>query len=212
MECNPEAIAIISQQESLTYKELDRRADLLAQTLRQMGVQPDSLVGLCVDRSIDMAIAILGILKAGGAYLPLDPNYPSDRLHFMLTDTQVSLLLTQSWLVERLPRSQANILCLDREDPPTKDTPLIKGGRGDLTVTTDHHIPLNKGGRGDLAYVIYTSGSTGTPKGVLLSHRGLCNVVEAQQQLFHLSRNSRILQFSSLSFDASIFEIALAFG
>jgi amino acid adenylation domain-containing protein len=199
VQCNPEAIAIVSEQESLTYKELDRRADLLAQTLQQMGVQPDSLVGLCVDRSTDMVIGILGILKAGGAYVPLDPNYPSDRLHFMLTDTQVSILLTQSWLVERLPRSQANILCLDREDPPAKGTPLNK--EGNLTVTADN-----------LAYVIYTSGSTGTPKGVLLSHRGLCNVVEAQQQLFHLSRNSRILQFSSLSFDASIFEIALAFG
>ncbi len=208
VQSNPEAIAlvahacanaIISEQESLTYKELNRRADLLAQTLRQMKVQPDSLVGLCVDRSIDMAIGILGILKAGGAYVPLDPNYPSDRLHFMLIDTQVSILLTQSWLVERLPRSQANILCLDREDPPAFGTPPNK--ESNLTVTADN-----------LAYVIYTSGSTGTPKGVLVSHRGLCNVVEAQQQLFHLSQNSRILQFSSLSFDASIFEIALAFG
>ncbi|HEY9848381.1 MAG TPA: amino acid adenylation domain-containing protein, partial [Leptolyngbyaceae cyanobacterium] len=201
VQVDPNAIAIISQQKSLTYGELNQQADLLAQTLQQMGVETDSLVGLCVDRSADMIIGILGILKAGAAYVPLDPNHPSDRLQFMLIDTQVSILLTQSWLVEKLPRSQAKIVCLDREDFPTLSTPLIKQGRGDRTVTSDN-----------LAYVIYTSGSTGTPKGVLLSHRGLCNVVKAQQQVFHTSRNSRILQFSSLSFDASIFEIALAFG
>ncbi|MDX2242772.1 MAG: amino acid adenylation domain-containing protein [Leptolyngbyaceae cyanobacterium bins.302] len=195
----PNTIALVSDQGSLTYEELNQHADHLAHTLQQLGVQPDSLVGLCVDRSADMVIGILGILKAGGAYVPLDPNYPSDRLHFMLTDTQVSILLTQSWLVETLPRSQAQVLCLDQTDPPS---PPYQGGCrrwGDLT-------PDN------LAYVIYTSGSTGTPKGVLLSHRGLCNVVEAQQQVFHSSRNSRILQFSSLSFDASVFEIALALG
>lgn len=216
---DPKAIAIVSEQGSLTYGELNQQAFRLAQTLRQMGVQADSLIGLCVDRSADMVIGILGILKAGGAYVPLDPSYPSDRLHFMLTDTQVSILLTQSWLVESLPASPAKILCLDQPLPLNLEScevaPLapqywgeLEGSQsppelGDLggTVTPNH-----------LAYVIYTSGSTGTPKGVLLSHRGLCNVIEAQQQVFHPSRNSRILQFSSLSFDASIFEIALAFG
>ena len=192
---DPNAIAIVSDQGSLTYRKLNQQADHLAQTLRQMGVQADSLVGLCVDRSADMVIGILGILKAGGAYVPLDPNYPSDRLHFMLTDTQVSILLTQSWLVESLPASQALILCLEQP------LPLHLEPREVAPLSPNH-----------LAYVIYTSGSTGTPKGVLLSHRGLCNVVKAKQQVFHLSRNSRILQFSSLSFDASIFEIALTFG
>ena len=190
----PQAIAVVSEQGALTYKELNDQAKRLAQTLRQMGVQADSLVGLCMERSAEMVIGILGILKAGGAYVPLDPNYPSDRLHFMLTDTQVSVLLTQSGLVESLPASLAK-LCLDQPLPlnpePCEVAPL----------TADH-----------LAYVIYTSGSTGTPKGVLLTHRGLCNVVAAQQHLFHPSRHSRVLQFSSLSFDASIFEIALAFG
>ncbi|MBD2076663.1 amino acid adenylation domain-containing protein [Phormidium sp. FACHB-592] len=197
----PEATALVSEEGSLTYQELNQQADQLAHTLHEMGTQPGDLVGLCVDRSADMVIGILGILKAGGAYVPLDPNYPSDRLHFMLTDTQVPLLLTQSWLVEQLPRSQATILCLDQPLPPA---PLPRGEQIEsegFTVTPDQ-----------LAYVIYTSGSTGTPKGVLLSHHGLCNVVEAQQQVFHLSRSSRILQFSSLSFDASIFELALAFG
>jgi amino acid adenylation domain-containing protein len=197
----PEAIALVAEQGSLTYRELNQQADQLAQTLHQMGTQPGDLVGLCVDRSADMVIGILGILKAGGAYVPLDPNYPSDRLHFMLTDTQVALLLTQSWLVEQLPRSQATILCLDQPLPLVPSPQGEQVGSAGCTVTPDQ-----------LAYVIYTSGSTGTPKGVLLSHGGLCNVVAAQQQVFHLSRSSRILQFSSLSFDASLFELALAFG
>ena len=188
----PEAIAVVSDR-SLTYRELNAQADRLAQTLRQMGVKPDSLVGLCVERSADMVIGILGILKAGGAYVPLDPNYPSDRLQFILTDTQVSVLLTQSWLVESLPASP-QIICLDQPLPPN-----LEPDKG-VSLTPDQ-----------LAYVIYTSGSTGTPKGVLLTHRGLCNAVAAQH-IFHPSRHSRVLQFSSLSFDASIFEIALALG
>ncbi|HEY9878196.1 MAG TPA: condensation domain-containing protein, partial [Leptolyngbyaceae cyanobacterium] len=197
---DPDAIALVSEQGSLTYRELNQQADCLAHTLMQRGVQPDSLVGLCVDRSADMVVGILGILKAGGAYVPLDPNYPRDRLQFMVSDTQLSILLTQSWLVEKLPRSQAQVLCLDQPNLSAYGT-LPDQGEKNLTVTADN-----------LAYAIYTSGSTGTPKGVLLSHGGLCNVVAAQQKLFHLSRHSRVLQFSSLSFDASVFEIALALG
>lgn len=196
----PAAIALVTEQGSLTYGELNQKANYLAQTLRHMGVEADSLVGLCVDRSTEMVIGILGILKAGGAYVPLDPNSPSDRLHFMLTDTQVAILLTQSRLVESLPASQAQLLCLDELAFSACDSSPHQDDR-DLTITPDH-----------LAYVIYTSGSTGTPKGVLLTHRGLFNVVAAQQQIFHLSPNSRVLQFSSLSFDASVFEIALALG
>ncbi|MBD3882896.1 amino acid adenylation domain-containing protein [Phormidium tenue FACHB-886] len=192
----PQALALVSEQGSLTYGELNQKADRLAQMLRQMGVQPGSLVGLCVDRSADMVVGILGILKAGGGYLPLDPSYPSDRLRFMLTDTQVSILLTQSWLVETLP-TQAQLLCLDRPLPP---------------LAADSSRQPSKATADSLAYVIYTSGSTGTPKGVLLSHRGLSNVVVAQRQAFPLCRESRVLQFSSLCFDASIFEMALAFG
>ncbi len=189
----PDAIAVVSEQKTLTYAALNQRSDDLAQILRQMGVRANRLVGLCVDRSVDMVIGILAILKAGGAYVPLDPNYPSDRLDFMLSDTQVAILLTQSWLINALPKSQAKIVCLDQ---------LPQGSE---------HCEIATSTPDQLAYVIYTSGSTGTPKGVLLSHRGLCNVIEAQQ-VFHLSCTSRILQFSSLSFDASIFEIALAFG
>ena len=194
---SPDAMALVTEQGSLTYRQLNQQADRLAKTLWRMGVQPHDRVGLCVDRSAEMVIAIVAIFKAGGAYVPLDPNYPRDRLQFMLADTQVGILLTQSWLVERLPTSQAQVLCLDRPLPEVPHREIVSN----VAVTADH-----------LAYVIYTSGSTGTPKGVLLSHRGLCNVVEAQRQVFHLSWNSRVLQFSSLSFDASIFEIALAVG
>jgi amino acid adenylation domain-containing protein len=215
----PKAIALVSEQGALTYEDLNQRADDLAQTLQRIGVQSNSLVGLCVDRSADMVIGILGILKAGGAYVPLDPNYPSDRLHFMLTDTQVSILLTQSWLVEKLPRSQAKILCLDQPLPlnlESRESTLpfstMWGELAESQIFQDQENLEGKLSSDSLAYVIYTSGSTGTPKGVLLTHRGLCNVVAAQQHIFHLSRNSRVLQFSSLSFDASIFEIALALG
>lgn len=194
----PTAIALVTEQETLTYQELNQRADRLAQMLRQMGVQADCLVGLCVDRSADMLIGILGILKAGGAFVPLDPNYPQDRLHFMLTDTQVPIALTQSWLIDALPVSQAKTICLDQPLP--------------LDELDENCAIASSSSPDQLAYVIYTSGSTGTPKGVLLSHRGLCNVVEAQQRVFQLSPNSRVLQFSSLSFDACIFEIALALG
>ncbi|MFW6359918.1 MAG: amino acid adenylation domain-containing protein, partial [Chroococcales cyanobacterium] len=196
MRSHPNGIALVSEQASLTYTELNQRANSLADLLQQMGVKPNALVGLCVERSADMVIGILGILKAGGAYVPLDPNYPSDRLQFMLSDTNVSILLTQSALVQKLPRSQARILCLDQPYPS-----LHNEKTENATITPNN-----------LAYVIYTSGSTGTPKGVLLSHRGLSNVVAAQHQTFSPCRNSRILQFSSLSFDASIFEIALALG
>jgi len=214
VEQTPGAIALVSEQGSLTYAELDQQANQLAQTLQQMGVQPNSLVGLCVDRSADMVIGILGILKAGGAYVPLDPSYPSDRLHWMLTDTQIPVLLTQSWLVQLLPAITAQILCLDQLQL-SNSISVPAGIPGKLNGSSN---PLDSGSKESkvtsnrLAYVIYTSGSTGIPKGVLLSHQGLCNVVEAQRQIFHPSRNSRVLQFSSLSFDASMFELALAFG
>jgi len=209
VQSNPTAIALVSEQGTFAYEELNQRANQLAYLLQRLGVQADTLVGLCGDRSTDLVIGILGILKAGGAYVPLDPNYPKERLHFMLTDTQVSILLTQSWLVEKLPQftqkgtqaeSPVKVLCLDQLDFTTCNAPVP------LQTSKEDETPDR------LAYVIYTSGTTGTPKGVLLTHRGLCNVVKAQQQVFHPSPNCRVLQFSSLSFDASVFEIALALG
>ncbi|WP_347272348.1 amino acid adenylation domain-containing protein, partial [Leptolyngbya sp. FACHB-36] len=194
-QATPDAIAVVCDDSALTYRDLDRQANQLANYLHQLGVRPDHLVGLCVERSPDMLVGILGVLKAGGAYVPLDPEYPSDRLRFMLADADVSILLTQSSLASALPDSPARLVCLDTL--PDSLSPTAP----DVKMTPDN-----------LAYVIYTSGSTGTPKGVMLQHRGLCNVVAAQQQVFNLSSESRTLQFSSLSFDASVFEIALAIG
>ncbi|MBE9188793.1 amino acid adenylation domain-containing protein [Gloeocapsopsis crepidinum LEGE 06123] len=186
----PKAIALVGEHETLTYQQLNQRADQLAQTLQQI-IQPNDLVGLCVERSPEMVIGILGILKAGGAYVPLDPQYPQHRLQFILEDTQVSIVLTQSWLSEI----------------PATPVQLYLDQLPELNQKTPHQVV----GRDNLAYVIYTSGSTGTPKGVLITHRSLCHVVAAQRQIFQASR-PRVLQFSSLSFDASVFEIALAFG
>jgi len=194
----PEAVAVDFQGEQLTYQQLNQRANQLAHYLQQLGVTPEVLVGICVERSLEMVVGVLGVLKAGGAYVPLDPNYPSDRLRFILADTQVSLLLTSGTLVNTLPDCSARVVCLDQDweaiSQQSQDAPSS-------SATADH-----------LAYVIYTSGSAGTPKGVLVQHRGLSSVVAAQIQVFNLRPESRILQFSSLSFDASVFEILLAFG
>lgn len=199
VQASPEAIAVVFEQNQLTYQALNRQANQLAHYLQQLGVHPDSLVGLCVDRSPDMVIAILGILKAGGAYVPLDPEYPSDRLEWMLNDTQLPILLTQSWLTEKIPECQAQVICLDQ----------VK----ELLDNQNPETPLSEVTPKNLAYVIYTSGSTGKPKGVLIEHHGLCNVV-TQQQVFKpdLKQQAHVLQFSSLSFDASVFEIVMAFG
>ncbi|WP_199296744.1 non-ribosomal peptide synthetase [Leptolyngbya sp. FACHB-711] len=238
----PERIALVTESESLSYAELNDRADRLANTLKQIGAQPNDLVGLCVDRSADLIIGILGILKTGAAYVPIDPSYPTYRIEFILTDTQMNVLLTQSWLRETLPRSQAQIICLDQPlavnekvkvsvlnsnlsrpfNPSILEGTDLEGTELDDSDAQSSPTLEDLGGnspfftRDSLAYVIYTSGSTGTPKGVLITHRGLCNVVAAQRQAFDLPADSsskiRVLQFSSLSFDASVFEIALAIG
>ena len=161
-------------------------------------MRPDSLVGICVDRSLDRVVAVLGVLKAGGAYLPLDPEYPRDRLSFMLTDAQVSILITQQSLLSVLPTVETTVICLETH--------------GETIALQSQDAPTANVTAENLAYVIYTSGSTGTPKGALIQHRGLCNVVTAQIQAFHLPVGSRILQFSSFSFDAWVFELLLAFG
>ena len=192
----PEATAVVYRDRQLTYGELDARANRLAHTLIAEGVGPDTLVGLCVERCPELVIGLLGILKSGGAYVPLDPAYPRQRLRFMLEDSGVSVLLTQEHLLEPLPDNAARTLCLDA------DWPAIDGAsdRNPRVATTPDH----------LAYAIYTSGSTGQPKGVLLSHRGLCNVTTTQAREFSVGPGTRVLQFSSLSFDASTFDIMMA--
>ena len=192
----PDVIAVSYQEQQLTYGQLNRRANQLAHYLRRLGVGPGVPVGLSVERSPAMIVALLGILKAGGAYLPLDPTYPQSRLAFMIGDAQLAVLLTLEYLVDTLPGHKAQLICLD------SDWPLI-------ARESDENPP--RGTTADnLAYIIYTSGSTGQPKGVMVPHRGLVNVAQAQANQFDLSTADRILQFSSLNFDASISEILMA--
>ncbi len=200
----PDAVAVVFENvqtrafTSLTYNELNCRANQLAHYLRSLGVGSDVLVGLCVERSPLMVIGLLAILKAGGAYVPLDCEYPQDRLSFMLEDTQVSLLLTQQHLVEKLPQHQANLVFLD-----------------DIWSQIDQNNqdnPVSEAKAVHLANVIYTSGSTGKPKGVMVEHRGLYNLAQAQIQAFGVHSDSRVLQFASFSFDACISEVLMTLG
>jgi len=192
----PGSPALIFGDRQLSYAELDLRANQLAHYLRGLGVVPESVVGISTDRCLESVIGILGVLKAGGAYLPLDPAYPRDRLAFMLQDSGASLLLTQEFLLERLPEFQGRRICLD-----TGWDAIAQGPVEPLSSTV---------GPTHLAYMIYTSGSTGLPKGTLLQHRGLCNLAEAQRKAFRVTGDSRILQFSSFSFDASVWETFMA--
>ncbi len=198
VERTPEAVAVVFENQQLTYRELNCRANKVAHYLKSLGVEADMPVGICVERSLEMVVGLLGILKAGGAYVPLDPTYPQQRLSFMLSDSRISILLTQQRLVEELPEHGATIVCLDEDneqiDQHRQENP-VSG------VMASH-----------LAYVIYTSGSTGKPKGVMVTHSGLCNFTKAQIQNFNMGVDSRILQFASFSFDASIAEFMMALG
>ncbi|MFE1748578.1 amino acid adenylation domain-containing protein [Coleofasciculus sp. H7-2] len=202
VEQTPDAIALIFENQQLTYRELNIRANQLAGYLQQLGVVTGVIVGICVERSVDMIVGLLGILKAGGAYLPLDPSYPQERLNFMLEDAQISILLTQSILAPLLKggwgdrQHGLSVVCLDKD--------------WDAIAYHPQHNPTSSVTPENLAYVIYTSGSTGKPKGVLVQHRGLSNLAEAQIEVFNVQPSDRILQFASLSFDASIFEIVMA--
>ncbi|MEG3972563.1 amino acid adenylation domain-containing protein [Microcoleus sp. T2B6] len=196
VERTPDAVAVVFEGEQLTYRELNARANQLALYLRSLGVKPEVLVGICVERSFDAIVGILGILKAGGAYVPIDPAYPSERIAYMLNDSQLPVLLTQQKLVASLPQHQAWVVCLDADWEEISVMSFLPP----ITDVT----PEN------LAYIIYTSGSTGKPKGVLIAHQGLCNLVQTQIKLFNVRPDSRVLQFASISFDASIWEIVMA--
>jgi amino acid adenylation domain-containing protein len=198
VERTPDAIAVVFEDSHLTYRELNHRANFVAHHLISLGVKPETLVGICIERSLEMVIGLLGILKAGGAYVPLDPSYPQERLVFMMEDAQVPVLLTQKNLLATLPKQKAEVICLDAD----WKTIFEKSGKEENSISGV--IPNN------LAYVIYTSGSTGKPKGVMLEHRGLCNLSMVQIRTFGIHSDSRILQFASLNFDASIWEIVMA--
>jgi len=189
----PDAAAVWFENELLTYGELERRAGALAHRLRNLGVGPDICVGICLERSLDRIVAILGVLKAGGAYVPLDPGYPTERLAFMLCDTGAPVLLTHSTLTDRLPDHAAQIVCMDEQtdsDAAENDASL---GQTTLPAVAPHH----------LAYIIYTSGSTGQPKGVAVTHGNLLHSTAAR---FHYYSEpvTRFLLLSSFAFDSSL--------
>ncbi|MCA1612829.1 MAG: amino acid adenylation domain-containing protein [Acidobacteria bacterium] len=192
----PESIALTFEGAQLTYKELDARANQLARHLRGLGVGPETLVGVMMGRSVEVVVSILAIWKAGGAYVPLDPAYPQERLAFMIEDAQAPLLLTQQHLLKALPWASAQVVCVDSawEEIGQLGDEALEGGAAAENA----------------AYVIYTSGSTGRPKGVVVTHQGIPNMAAAQARTFGVTAESRVLQFSSLSFDASIFETMMA--
>ena len=193
VELTPEAIAVMHEDRQSSYAELNARANQLAHYLKELGVGRESLVGICVERSIEMLVAVLATLKAGAAYVPLDPAYPKDRLAFMLNDSGIRVLLTQDRLLQLLPDYSGTIALLD------KDTRVINA--------YDTENLTEAANADDLAYVIYTSGSTGNPKGTMIEHRSLVNLTLAAANEYAISPSDRVLQFASLSFDTSAEEI-----
>jgi non-ribosomal peptide synthetase component F len=161
--------------------------------LQHLGVGPDVLVGICLERCLEMVVGLLGILKAGGAYVPLDPAYPQERLRFMLEDAQLPVLLTQQRLIEHLPDHKAEVVCLD-----TGWEAIAKeSGENLVNIVTAEN----------LAYVIYTSGSTGKPKGVMIAHSSIAKHCHTVQRYYELDSSDRVLQFSTFAFDASLEQI-----
>jgi amino acid adenylation domain-containing protein len=192
----PDAPALRLGQQVLSYGELDARANRLAQALRGHGVGPDTRVALCLERSFDLVVGLLGVLKAGGAYVPLDPAYPRERLDFMLQDSGATVLLTHSHLRDSLSPGAAHVLALDTHAAALAGQPDSAPAR---LGTADH-----------LAYVIYTSGSTGRPKGVMVAHRGVLNLARHLAHATGIQPGQRVLQFASFSFDAAVYEVTLA--
>jgi amino acid adenylation domain-containing protein len=196
VERTPDAVALVFGDQHLTYRELNRRANQVARYLRGPGVGPEVIVGVCLNRSLEMVVALLGVLKAGGAYLPLDPTLPGERLAFMVQDARVPVIVTEQQLATRIAAHDARVILID------SDWGQIARQQGDKPVAGAK--PEN------LAYVIYTSGSTGNPKGVMVEHKGVSNLCQVLVQTFDVGPGSRVLQFASLGFDASVTEIFMA--
>ncbi|WP_434686352.1 amino acid adenylation domain-containing protein [Pseudanabaena minima] len=199
VELTPDAIAISFQDQQLTYRELNNRANQLAHYLQKLDVKPDVLVGICVERSLEMIVDLLGILKAGGAYVPLDPSYPQERIEYMLEDAQIKVLLTQKQLVEKLPTKKLVVICGDEDyskiSKESQETPICSANSDNI------------------AYINYTSGSTGKPKGVVTPHRGVTRLLFGVNYINFNAKN-KFIQMAPISFDASTLEIwgALLFG
>ena len=191
----PDAIAVVCNDQQMTYAELNARGNQLAHYLRRLGVGPESLVGICVERSLDLIVGLLGILKAGGAYIPLDPAFPKERLAFMIDDASVPVLLTQQRLTADLPSDGAKVVCLDA------DWAVIARQSADN--------PVGGAGSDNLAYVIYTSGSTGKPKGVQIGHRALTNFLCSVRRNPGLDSDDVLLSVTTPSFDIAALELYL---
>lgn len=192
-----DSIALTYRERYLSYGELNRRANQLAYYLHKQGVGPEVPVGMCVERSLELIVGILGILKAGGAYVPLDPAYPKERLAFMIQDAQMPVLLTQKHLVDRLPIQSAQVVCLD-----TSWTAIAQESAENLS---------NRVMADNLAYIMYTSGSTGRPKGVCCNHAGVVNLLADFQRRKPLALGDQCSLWTSINFDVSIYEIFSAF-
>ncbi|HEY0365245.1 MAG TPA: amino acid adenylation domain-containing protein, partial [Pyrinomonadaceae bacterium] len=191
----PKAIAVVDEHHSLTYEELERRANQLARRLRREGVGPESLVAVCLERTTELLVALLGILKAGGAYVPLDPSYPQPRLQFMLEDSAAAVVLTEQQLTGRLPHHNGKQICLDQERErlsQESSEPLASPG-----------LPQS------LAYVIYTSGSTGRPKGVAIEHHSTVTLLQWAQTVYSRADLAGVLASTSICFDLSVYELFL---
>ncbi len=192
---NPEAIALVFEEQKVSYRELNNKANQLAHyLLAEKNVLPDTLVGVCLERSLEMVVAILGVLKAGAAYVPLDPDYPEARLAYMLDDAALETVITHSNVLARTPIASEHALCWDDENIQQKisDQSYSNLNPQKLGLSSAH-----------LAYVIYTSGSTGKPKGVMISHKGLPSLVDDNGEQFQVCKESRFLQNNSINFDAA---------
>nr|VFK23230.1 MAG: AMP-binding enzyme [Candidatus Kentron sp. LPFa]VFK35243.1 MAG: AMP-binding enzyme [Candidatus Kentron sp. LPFa] len=186
----PNALAVALEEQELTYRELNRRANRLACYLQSLGVGPETLVGICVERFPEMVMGLLAILKAGGAYVPLDPGYPKERLAFMLGDAGVKILLTRKKLMGRLPEYQGRVVCLETDFGSFSEKNPVS------EVTPEN-----------LVYVIYTSGSTGRPKGVSIPHQGLLNLVFWHRDAFDITEKDRSTLLANQAFDAAVWEL-----
>jgi amino acid adenylation domain-containing protein len=191
----PEAIALVFEEQRITYQDLNQRANQLAHHLQSLGVGPDVLVGICVERSVEMLVGLLGILKAGGAYVPLDPAFPSDRLAYMLSDSQMTVLVAQQALLSILPEHQAQVVCLDT------DAAIIS--------RASNQDPSSDVAAEHLAYVIYTSGSTGKPKGVQILQGAATNFLSSMQLQPGLNGQDILLAITTISFDIAVLELYL---
>jgi amino acid adenylation domain-containing protein len=198
VERTPSASALLFADRQLSYDELNCKANRLAHILMNRGVNADMPVGIGMERSLEMVIAMLAILKAGGAYLPLDPEYPAERLAFMMADAGISILLTQEEVFKALPPFKGEVLCLDTQeywDSAADEQGFDRNPQPKFLITVDH-----------LAYIIYTSGSTGRPKGVMISHKGISNRLHWMQEAYGLTPQDRVLQKTPFSFDVSVWE------